>query len=104
MDPPCSIWYTLYRIQTGHGCCRALLYKWKFQDILACDCGNGKQTINHIVTECQLRKFSGGFEGLHAVTLEAINWIIDLDINRYKIISLNIIKYLLSPSILRVNI
>lgn len=77
--PRCT-WSTLNRLRTGHGRCGYLLNKWGFQDNPVCDCGNGEQTINHIVVDCQSRKFNQGFEGLHAVTPEAITWITNLDI------------------------
>lgn len=48
--------------RTDHGRCGYHLHKWGFKDNPVCDCGNGKQTINHIVVDFQGRKFNQGFE------------------------------------------
>lgn len=73
---------TLNRLQTGHGRCKALLYKWGLRDNPICDCGNGKQTMHYIVT---MQYLSPGFEGLRAVTPKIINWIIDVDVYLWKV-------------------
>ena len=78
MNLPRSTWSTLNRLRTGHGRCGALLHKWGFQDNPVCDCGNGDQTINHIVNECQRRKFNQGFEGIHVITPETIGFQISI--------------------------
>jgi len=80
MNLPRCIWSTLNRLRTGHGRRGYLLHKWRFEGNPTCDFGNGEQTINHTVVDCQSRKFNQGFEGLHAVSPEAITWIMNLDI------------------------
>lgn len=61
---------------------RALLCMWEFRDSPVCDCENGEQTVNYIITrERQRRKFSRGFVRLHVETPETVNWIINLGIH-----------------------
>ncbi|VVC33892.1 Hypothetical protein CINCED_3A009600 [Cinara cedri] len=65
----------------GHGRCANMMFKWRLQDSPACDCGNDRQTINHIIKECQLRKFNRGIEGIHVITPVAVKWIRELDVH-----------------------
>jgi len=61
-DLPRNIWVTLNCLQTRHGRCKYLLYKWKLEKSPACDCGCVSQTIPHIITECPLHAFNGTIE------------------------------------------
>jgi len=78
--PRCE-WSMLNRLRTGHGCCADMMHKWRLRDNPACDCGNDIQTVNHIIIECQSRKFNQGIEEIHAITPEAIKWIKELDMH-----------------------
>ncbi|CAI6369294.1 unnamed protein product [Macrosiphum euphorbiae] len=62
----------LNRLRTGHGRCADMMLKWRLRGSPACDCGNYGQTINHIIKECQLRKFNQGIEAIHVITMEAV--------------------------------
>lgn len=62
-------WSTLNKLRKSHSQCGHLLHKWGFQDNPVHDYGNGEQTIDHIVVDCQGKKFSQGFEGLNVVSL-----------------------------------
>ncbi|KAF0701948.1 Uncharacterized protein FWK35_00037095, partial [Aphis craccivora] len=65
----------------GHGRCADMMFEWRLQDSPACDYGNDRQTINHIIKECQIRKFNQGIKGIHAITPEAVKWIRELDVH-----------------------
>ncbi|VVC30428.1 Hypothetical protein CINCED_3A018695 [Cinara cedri] len=71
------------RIRTGQGRCGSLLFKWRYKDSAACDCGEVEQTMKHIVESCPRRSFEQGTEGIHKATKEAIEWLIELIINYY---------------------
>jgi len=58
MNLPHCTWSMVNRLRIGHGQCGYLLHKWGFQDNPICDYGIGEQTINHIVVDCQSRKFN----------------------------------------------
>lgn len=73
MELPRHEWSVLNRLRTG--CCADMMHKWRLLDSPACDCDNHRQTVNHIKIECQLRKFTKGIEGIHAITPEAIKWV-----------------------------
>ncbi|KAE9523030.1 hypothetical protein AGLY_016661 [Aphis glycines] len=81
MELPRHEWSVLNCLRTGHGRCADMMFKWRLQDSPACDCGNDRQTINHIIKECQIRKFNQGIEGIHAITPEAVKWIRELDVH-----------------------
>lgn len=73
-------WKTLNRIRTSHGLCRDSLHKWGLSQTPSCDCGNPRQTINHIVRECPLTAYSGDPDDFFLATDAALNWINGLDI------------------------
>ena len=81
MELPRHEWSVLNRLRTGNGRCADMMFKWRLQNSPACDCGNDRQTINHIIKECQIRKFNQGIEGIHAITPEAVKWIRELDVH-----------------------
>jgi len=56
------------------------MHQWKFQDNLACDCGNAIQTIQHIVTDCPKNRFVGEMKDFFRPTNQAHDWITTLDI------------------------
>lgn len=40
-----------------------------------CDCGESDQTLAHVVKECPLRRFDGGFEEFQRLTPATEHWI-----------------------------
>lgn len=74
-------WRTLNRIRTNHGRCNYTLHKWNPSISTECDCGHPSQTIHHIVTECQNRKFGGQLHELNQVTNDGVTWLSGLDID-----------------------
>jgi len=59
---------------TGQAPCRANLHKCGLTQSYSCDCGQ-RQTTNHIVDTCPLRKFHGGLNLLHKVDDDAVIWL-----------------------------
>jgi Reverse transcriptase (RNA-dependent DNA polymerase) len=80
MDLPRKEWTYVNRFRTGVGRCNAWKYKWGQTLDQSCDCGNGVQTMDHIVNDCPLRSFPGGIVGLHGVGEAALSWLRDLDL------------------------
>lgn len=78
---PRRYWTSLNRFRTGHGNCHYWRHKWGVVDRPDCDCGHNIQTLQHIATECPLRKFQGTFQDLHSLKGEAITWLKGLDIH-----------------------
>lgn len=79
-DLPRTLWTRLNHIRTGQGRCNNLLHKWKIKTDPKCDCGADKQTMEHIVSECAKRKFTGTLSEIHVATDKAIKWLDSLDI------------------------
>ena len=74
-----QLWCKLNRIRTGHGRCNSMLSKWNVVPSPYCsNCNNVEETISHIVQECPLTKFNDGFDGLHEVTPDALDWLQNL--------------------------
>lgn len=75
-------WRILNRFRCGHGCCRHQMHRWNFfVDSPFCDCDNSSiQTMNHILADCTLRRFSGNLNDLNTVTTDAIDWLTNLDL------------------------
>ena len=65
-DLPRHVWSQLNRFRTGQGPCHANLHKWGLVQSPSCDCGQ-RQTMNHIVDTCPLKKFEDGLKLLHEV-------------------------------------
>lgn len=80
MELPRHIWKTLNRIRTSHGVCRDSLYKWGFAESPSCDCGEPRQTIQHITTTCPLRSYPGDPADFYQAADTALDWINGLDI------------------------
>ena len=75
-------WKILNRFRSGHGCCGQQMHRWNFTDSPFCDCDNSTiQTMNHILADCTLRRFSGTLIELNSMTTEAIDWLQKLDLN-----------------------
>ena len=77
-DLPRKIWSKLNRIRTGHGRCNDMLFKWNIASNPSCECGAEVETIKHIVEECPVSKFQGGFQEIHKATRNVENWISSL--------------------------
>ncbi|CAI6350016.1 unnamed protein product [Macrosiphum euphorbiae] len=69
---PRNQWTTINRLRTGQGRCGSLLFKWRYKESAACDCGEVEQTMKHIVQLYPRRLFEQRIEGIHQVTKEAI--------------------------------
>lgn len=80
-DLPRHEWSRLNRIRSKCGVCADLLHKWGAIDTPVCDCGVERQTIAHIVTECQRRSYPGDLEDFLEASTSAIDWISNLDQN-----------------------
>src|SRR3978361_444052 len=63
-DLPRNIWVKLNRLETLHGRCNGMLYKWSAVPEPSCTSEDPSETIIHIVNDCPLTKFQGGFEAL----------------------------------------
>ena len=74
------VWSTLNRLRTGHGRCNYMLHKWNQLVDPSCSCGCPSETIAHIVTECPLNKFHGGFQAIHRVANGVTEWILNLKV------------------------
>ena len=79
-DLPRKTWAILNRIRTGHGNCRDSHHRWNIAPSPECDCGAARQTVQHIVAECPLRRYAGNTEGFALVTPASIDYINGLDI------------------------
>ena len=62
------------RFRAGQGSCCANLHKWGLAQSLSCDCGQ-RQTMNHIVDTCPLRKFESGLNLFHEADDDAVMWL-----------------------------
>jgi len=78
---PRKLWCTLNRIRTGHGRCAVTLHRWGAVESEMCDCNtNIPQTVEQIVLECSLRRFSGSMRELHCCEDDALDWLSNLNI------------------------
>ena len=57
-----------------------MLFKWNIASSPSCKCGAGVETIKHIVEECPVSKFQGGFQEIHKATRNVENWISSLKV------------------------
>lgn len=79
---PRKDWKTLNRFRTGHGCCAEQMARWNFTNVTTCDCdGVTIQSMDHLIDDCPIRKFSGGIEALHVLNDDAREWLTNFDIN-----------------------
>jgi len=62
---PRRSWSLLNRFQTGHGQCRANLFKWGLCTSDLCKCGQ-PQAMTHIVDSCAEFSLDGGLPRLHS--------------------------------------
>jgi len=53
---------------------RLYLHRWALANSAACECRQ-QQTTNHTVDTCPLTTFEGGFQSLHNVDDDALNWL-----------------------------
>ena len=80
MDLPRCTWVRLNRFRTGQGCCAFLLHRWNFIDSPLCECGE-IQTMDHIMQQCNIHRFSGDIRELHDLTDNARTWLENLAVN-----------------------
>lgn len=76
---PRKIWLRLNRFRTGQGCCAFLMHRWNFTDSPLCQCGQ-IQTMEHILNQCNIHRFTGDINDLNGVTNDAIRWLNDLTV------------------------
>lgn len=74
-----SDWVKLNRFRTGHGRCAYNMHKWGMSGSPLCSCGD-QQTMNHLINDCPLYKFSGGLNQLHEVTPDAVTYLKSMDL------------------------
>lgn len=79
MELPRHEWKVLNRVRTSHGICRDSFYKWGLTGSPTCDCGEPRQTVHHIVTECPLTAYGGEASDFFEATDTVLNWINSLD-------------------------
>lgn len=79
MELPRLEWKTLNRIRTSHGICRDSFYKWGLTETPTCDCGEPRQTVHHIATECPLTAYGGEESDFFEATDSVLDWINGLD-------------------------
>lgn len=79
MELPRHEWKTLNRIRTSHGVCRDSFYKWGLTESPACDCGEPRQTVHHIVANCPITSYQGEMNDFFEATDSALDWINGLD-------------------------
>lgn len=76
-----KLWVCLNRLRSGHGKNNQCRARWGQISSAVCDCGYAEQSMNHIVENCPLRRFSGPFIELSdASTQQAIDWLSNLDL------------------------
>ena len=68
-------WSLMNRFRTGQDPCHANLHKWGLAQSPSCYCGQ-RQTMNHIVDTCPLRKFEGGLNLLYEADDDAVIWLV----------------------------
>ena len=71
---PRKHWVSLNRARAKVGKTASNLYKWKLRPSSECPCGNPKQTVDHILTECRVVPHCPN-EDLRACTETARIWI-----------------------------
>lgn len=76
-----KLWTKLNRIRTYQYHCNYLINKWCIRDNPAYDCDARLQTMNHIVSKCEEKKFNGILNELQVIKDKAIRWINNLDID-----------------------
>lgn len=79
-DLPRKVWTQLNRARTNHGRCADFLYKWGKLSNPSCDCGEERQTVQHIVRECNLRAYAGDPMDLLMATDTAIEYLKELNV------------------------
>lgn len=56
------------------------MHKWKIRDSPESDCGANIQSMQHLIMDCQLRRYDGNLEDFIKVTPEAVDWLDNLDV------------------------
>lgn len=79
-DLPRKLWIRLNRIRSMTGRCADSFHKWGIMTSASCDCGEPKQTIRHIVSECPLRSYGGSMTDFIKLTPNSLQWFENLDI------------------------
>lgn len=75
-----NTWIRLNRFRTGQGCRAFLMHRWNFTESSLCQCGE-IQTMNHILQDCNIYKFSGDIFELNDLTEETMLWLENLAID-----------------------
>nr|CAI5856365.1 unnamed protein product [Callosobruchus analis] len=78
---PRKVWSTLNRIRTKHGRCADSLYTWGKIPTPNCDCGADRQTIRHIVEDCERRAYGGNYADFLTTKDAAMGYNRNLDVH-----------------------
>jgi hypothetical protein len=74
-------WVLLNRFRTSEGKCAFLLHRWGYSNATNSDCGHPCQTMDHIIDNCPIHAFKDGLLSSHEATVEAIQYLSDLNID-----------------------
>ncbi|VDP03281.1 unnamed protein product [Soboliphyme baturini] len=80
MDLNRQEWSRLNRFGTGQGRCEHLPHRWKMKSNQQCHCGHDDPTLQHIISECPLRKFDASITDVQNATAAAIHWLRNIGI------------------------
>ena len=68
-------WDRLNRLRTGVGLFRSSMHKWGMASTASCECGEEKQTANHIIISCPIQRYPNGIRGLFTVNESLARWL-----------------------------
>lgn len=72
---PWKIRPTLNHIHTAHGRCAYFFHMWGLRHSPICDCVNGLQTMERLITWCPKWSYSSDISSVHSTIPEATNWV-----------------------------
>ena len=77
MHFPRPAWVRLNRPRTGDGLFRSTMHKWDMALSLACECGAGEQTADHLITSCSIYRHPNGAGGLALDDMTLKDWLLN---------------------------
>ena len=72
--PPAPATVSAEQVRTGQGLCAVNLHLWGLRADPLCECGL-RQSMTHIVEDCQLTRLQGGLRALHSADEAAVVWL-----------------------------
>ena len=72
---PRKQWTTLNRLRTGVGRFAESMQRWGLTDSAHCDCGDPKQTVDHVLTSCPKHRPPNGELGLMNLDDATLEWL-----------------------------